>query len=233
MNDRAPTRPTLAIFDLDHTLLDGDSDQLWCSFLIDEGVLDGARFAARNAQMEQGYRDGTVSVQAFCDFYIGTLAGRSPAQWQPLRDRFVQACVLPRLHAGARGLLDTHRRQGHRLLLSTATNRFLTEPTAAALGVDALIGTECELGADGCFTGRALGLPNMRDGKVARLQAWLAAQGQALADLHTVFYSDSMNDLPLLEQVTEAVVTHGEPRLQALAAQRGWRCISLEPKDPR
>jgi len=228
VNDSAPT---LAIFDLDHTLLDGDSDQLWCRFLIDEGVLDGARFAARNAQMEHDYRAGTVSVQAFCDFYTGTLAGRSPAQWQPLRERFVQRCMLPRLHAGAPGLLQRHRRQGHRLLLSTATNRYLTEPTAAALGVDALIGTEAEIGADGCFTGRTQGQPNMRDGKIARLQAWLAAQGQSLAEWHTVFYSDSMNDLPLLEQVDEAVVTHGEPRLQALAAQRGWRCISLEQKE--
>lgn len=226
------TQPTLAIFDLDHTLLNGDSDGLWCQFLIDEGVLDGARFAARNAQMERDYHAGTVSPQAFCDFYVGTLAGRSPAQWQPLRERFVRSRILPKLYAGTPALLQDHRRRGHQLLLSTATNRFLTEPTAAALGVDALIGTEAETGADGRFTGRTQGPPNMRAGKVARLQAWAAAQGQSLADRHTVFYSDSMNDLPLLEQADEAVVTNGEPRLLALAAQRGWRCISLEHKDP-
>jgi HAD superfamily hydrolase (TIGR01490 family) len=220
-------KPALAVFDLDHTLLDGDSDQLWCDFLMDDGLLERTAFGERNAQMERDYRAGTVTVQAFCDFYIGTLAGRTPAQWQPWRERFLRERVQPRLHKGAARLLDSHRQRGDLVVLSTATNRYLAELTAQALGIDLLIATEYELDGQGCFTGRALGVPNMRDGKVTRLRAWLAARGQALADWHSLFYSDSMNDLPLLQQVDEPVVTHGEARLLAVAAQQGWRTISL------
>jgi HAD superfamily hydrolase (TIGR01490 family) len=217
----------LAIFDLDHTLIDGDSDQLWCEFLMDEGLLDRAAFGVRNRALEQAYRDGSVDVQAFCDFYIGTLAGRSAAEWQPLRGRFWRERVQPRIFPGTAALLQRHRAHGDLLLLSTATNRFLTEPTAAALGFDHLLATECETDAGGRFTGRTAGPPNMRAGKVARLHAWLGARGLSLATLHSSFYSDSMNDLPLLEAVTEPVVTNGDARLLAVAAARGWRVISL------
>ncbi|MFO1329517.1 MAG: HAD-IB family hydrolase [Rubrivivax sp.] len=218
----------LAVFDLDHTLLDGDSDVLWCEFLMDEGLLERASFEPRNAAMESGYRNGTVTVQAFCDFYVGTLAGRTPAQWEPLRQRFSRERVQPRLHAGTAALLQQHRQRGDLLVLSTATNRYITEPTAAALGFEHLIATECELDAQGRFSGRTQGEPNMRDGKVGRLHRWLAARGLSLDALHSLFYSDSMNDLPLLEQVREPVVTHGDERLLALARERGWRTISLQ-----
>lgn len=217
----------LAIFDLDHTLIDGDSDQLWCEFLMDEGLLDRVAFAARNREMERAYRAGTVDMQAFCDFYVGTLAGRSAADWQPLRRRFWHERVRPCIYPGTAALLRRHRERGDLLLLSTATNRYLTELTAAALGFRHLIATECEVGADGRFSGRTTGALNMRAGKVDRLHAWLAAQGLSLAALDSCFYSDSMNDLPLLEQVTEPVVTNGDERLRALAAARGWRTISL------
>lgn len=217
----------LAIFDLDHTLIDGDSDQLWCDFLMDEGVLDRAAFAARNRELERAYRAGTVDVQAFCDFYVGTLAGRSAADWQPLRQRFWRERVRPCIFPGAAALLKQHRERGDLLLLSTATNRYLSELTAAALGFRHLLATECEVGADGCFSGRTTGVPNMRAGKVERLQAWLAARGLAPAALETCFYSDSMNDLALLEQVDEPVVTNGDADLRQLAGARGWRTISL------
>lgn len=217
----------LAVFDLDHTLLDGDSDQLWCDFLMDEGLLDRARFEPRNAEMERGYRAGTVSVQDFCDFYVGTLAGRSAAQWQPLRLRFWRERVQPRLHRGTAALLQRHRDAGDTLVMSTATNRCITELTAAGLGMPHLIATECELDGEGRFTGRTLGRPNMRDGKVERLATWLAGHGQSIDSVHASFYSDSMNDLPLLERVHDPVVTNGDERLLALAAQRGWRTLSL------
>ncbi len=217
----------LAIFDLDHTLLDGDSDVLWCAFLMDEGLLDRASFEPRNQAMERDYRAGTVSTQDFCNFYVGTLAGRTAAEWQPWRERFWLERVQPRLHAGTAALLQGHRDRGDRLLLSTATNRFITELTAAGLGFEHLLATECEVGADGRFSGHTLGPPNMRAGKVDRLQAWLAAQGRVLADVDSCFYSDSMNDLPLLEQVREPVVTNGDERLLVLAAARGWRTLSL------
>ena len=229
-NDSAVTR--LAVFDLDHTLLDGDSDVLWCDFLMDEGLLDRAHFEPRNQAMERNYRAGTVSTQDFCNFYVGTLAGRSPAEWQPWRQRFWRERVQPRLYAGTPALLQRHRDQGHTLVMSTATNRFITELTAAGLGVEHLIATACEVGSDGRFTGRTVGLPNMRAGKIDHLQAWLGARGQALQDTDCSFYSDSMNDLPLLERVREPVVTHGEARLRAVAAERGWRTISLQHPQP-
>jgi HAD superfamily hydrolase (TIGR01490 family) len=217
----------LAIFDLDHTLIDGDSDQLWCEFLMDEGLLDRTGFARRNREMEQAYRAGGVDVQAFCDFYIGTLAGRSAADWQPLRERFWRERVRPCIFAGTAALINHHRTRGDLLLLSTATNRYLSELTAAALGFRHLIATECETDADGRFSGRTAGPPNMRAGKVTRLQAWLAERGLALGGVQSCFYSDSMNDLPLLEAVQEPVVTNGDATLRALAAARGWRTVSL------
>lgn len=218
---------SLAIFDLDHTLLDGDSDALWCAFLIDEGVLDGASFGPRNAETERGYRAGSISTQAFCDFYIGTLAGRTSAQWQPLRQRFVDERVLPRIKPGTAALLRRHRQQGDLLMLSTATNRFITEPTASALGFEHLIGTDCDTDDQGRFTGRTRGTPNMRAGKIENLSAWLAARGQTIGGLTVSFYSDSMNDLPLLEAAQQPVAVDPEPALRALATARGWPIVSL------
>lgn len=217
----------LALFDLDHTLIDGDSDQLWCDFLMDEGLLPRADFAARNAQMDADYRAGTVSVQAFSAFYVGTLAGRTPAQWQPWQQRFWHERVQPRVCPGTAALLQAHRQAGDVLVMSTATNRFITTLTARGLGFKHLIATECEQGADGVFTGRPEGVLNMRDGKVQRLHTWLAERGWALDQVHTTFYSDSMNDRPLLEAVNRPVVTNGDARLRALAAERGWATLDL------
>jgi HAD superfamily hydrolase (TIGR01490 family) len=216
-----------AVFDLDHTLLDGDSDVFWCRFLMDEGLLDRALFEPRNEAMETGYKAGTVSTQDFCNFYVGTLAGRTPNQWQAWRERFWRERIQPSMYPGTAALLQRHRDQGDTLVMSTATNRFITELTAQGLGVEHLIATECELGADGRFTGHTQGPPNMRAGKIDRLQAWLAARGQTLQDSECSFYSDSMNDLPLLERVREPVVTNGDERLRAVASQRGWRTLSL------
>ena len=214
--------PTLTLFDLDHTLLDGDSDVLWCDFLMDRGVLDRAVFAPRNAAMEAGYQAGTVSVQDFCGFYVGTLAGRSAAGWQPLREEFLRERVQPRLLPEAIALVKRHRDAGDLLVMTTATNRFITELTARHLRIGHLLATECEVGADGRFSGRTTGTLNMREGKVARLEAWLRDQGLALANLDSRCYSDSMNDLPLLERVRHPVATRPDPRLAAVAAERGW-----------
>lgn len=221
----------LAIFDLDHTLLDGDSDVLWCQFLMDEGVLARASFEPRNQAMERDYRAGVVSAQAFCAFYVGTLAGRSADGWQPLRQRFWLQWVQPRLCPGTAGLLAHHRALGHRLLMSTATNRHITELTAQGLGITDLLATEVDWGSGIC-TGRTQGVLNMREGKVVRLNTWLAEQGldetaraQALADAW--FYSDSANDLPLLSAVGHPVVVHPDARLLAHAQAQGWPQISL------
>lgn len=217
---------TLAIFDLDHTLLAGDSDVLWCDFLVRHGLAPADQ-AERNRALDAGYRSGAVGVAEFCGFYAGLLAGRTPAFWAPWRERFLHEEVLPRIPAGAHTLLQRHRSAGHRLLMSTATHRVITELTAAALDVDVLIATEVEL-RDGVYTGRLDGPPNMREGKVLRLQAWLAAQGLDPACLATAFfYSDSANDLPLLGAVGFPVAVDPDPRLAAEARARAWPVLAL------
>jgi len=220
--------PRLALFDLDHTLLSGDSDELWCEFLMDEGLLDRAEFAPRNAEMARRYRDASVSPQEFCEFYIGTLAGRAPAQWRPLCERFVAQIVVPRISLAAHALVEMHRARGDHLVLTTATNRLLTEATAQHLRIADLIATEVALDAGRC-TGRSAGTLNMREGKLARLQAWLGERGLACTELaDAVFYSDSSNDLPLLSAVGEPVAVDPDARLRAHAVAHGWRVIELD-----
>lgn len=223
--------PTLALFDLDHTLLSGDSDVLWCEFSIRHGLLP-ASHRARNAAMEAGYRAGTVSVADFCNFYVGQLAGRSPADWAPWLQRFLQDEVWPRIPPDALALVESHRVRGHTLVLTTATNRVITTLTAEALRMPHLIATEAAL-VDGRYSGAVEGQPNMREGKVARLQAWLAergldtaARGAALREAW--FYSDSSNDLPLLSAVGHPVVVDPDLRLQAHATAQGWPLRQLD-----
>lgn len=217
----------LTLFDLDHTLLDGDSDVLWCDFLMQRGELDRAAFEALNRRMEREYQAGSVSPQAFCEFYVSTLAGRSRDQWEPLRREFLDAVIAPRLNTAAHALVERHRGAGELVVLTTATNRFITELTAAHLGLPHLIATECEIGVDGCFTGRIAGTLNMREGKVARLHQWLAAQRIDAGDCETTFYSDSINDLPLLLAVRKPVAVNPDMRLAAEAAERGWAVLNL------
>ncbi len=217
----------LTLFDLDHTLLDGDSDQLWCEFLMDRGELPREPFETLNRDMAQDYAAGEVSAQTFCNFYIGTLAGRSAADWQALRRDFIDSRVVPRIGTAAQELVARHRDAGDLVLLTTATCRFLSELTAVHLGIAQLIATECETGPDGRFTGRSLGVLNMREGKVQRLHDWLARQQLDLLELDSTLYTDSFNDLPLLAAVRRAVAVDPDPRLAAEAAQRGWPVISL------
>ena len=217
----------LTLFDLDHTLLDGDSDVLWCDFLIERGVLDRARFGARNAQMERDYRAGVVSAQAFCDFYVSTLAERSRLAWEPLRRDFLADVVAPRIGPAAQALVREHVRAGDVVVLTTATNRFITELTAAHLGIEHLIATECEVDDAGNFSGRASGTLNMREGKVERLHAWLRSRDIDWTDCDATCYSDSINDLPLLSAVQHPVVVHPDATLAVQAAQRGWPSMRL------
>lgn len=217
--------PTLALFDLDHTLLSGDSDVLWCDWLMDQGLLERATFEPRNAAMEAGYEAGTVTVDEFSGFYVGTLAGRTLAQWEPLRQRFLAEEIAPRIPEAARAQVRQHQQDGHTVVLTTATNRVITELTAQHLGISHLIATECEVDDQGRFTGRVAGTPNMREGKVTRLHAWLGARGTTLAAHDSVAYSDSMNDVPLLSAARRAVAVDPDPRLAALAAERGWTVL--------
>lgn len=217
----------LVCFDLDHTLLTGDSDVLWCDFLIDRGLLDREQFAARNADMEARYQAGTVGVTEFSEFYVGTLAGRTPAEWDGLRTTFLSEIVAPRIPVSAHQLVQGHLRAGDLVVLTTATNRYITERTARHLGIEHLIATEPEL-ADGRFTGRTQGVLNMREGKVLRLKTWLQARGLLLEQVHSVAYSDSINDLPLLSSVNEAIAVDPDAKLAAEAHNRAWSVLRLD-----
>jgi HAD superfamily hydrolase (TIGR01490 family) len=217
----------LTLFDLDHTLLDGDSDVLWCEFLMDRGVLDRAEFEVRNRCMARDYQAGTVSPLDFCEFYISTLRGKSRTGWEPLRREYFDIAIAPRIGPAAHELVARHHQAGDLVVLTTATNRFLTELTATHLGIANLIATECEVGVDQRFTGRIAGTLNMREGKVTRLHEWLAAQRIALHEVKTTLYSDSINDLPLFEAVHHPVAVDPDELLAAQAMQRGWPVLSL------
>jgi HAD superfamily hydrolase (TIGR01490 family) len=211
----------LALFDLDHTLLSGDSDTLWCDFLVRQGLLD-AGFDTRNRQMAAAYTAGSVTPAIYCNFYASTLAGHGEAYWQPLRERFLQEEIRPRIPADARALLQQHRESGHTLVLTTATNRVVSALTAADLEVDHYLATEVEM-IDGLFTGRTQGVLNMRTGKVERLRAWLQQQQQPESVLKQAsFHTDSINDLPLLSVVRRPVVVDPDPRLESAARRKGW-----------
>ena len=214
----------LALFDLDHTLLSGDSDVLWCDFLIDQGLLDPG-FRERCMDMAQRYEAGTVTPREYCDLFAQTLVGRDTGELQPLRERFLADVVRPRIPDDARALLQRHRDAGDTLVLTTATNRVVSELTAADLGVDQYLCTELEQ-VDGRFTGRSAGAVNMRTGKVDQLREWLRATGQPESLLKgATFYSDSINDLALLSIVARAVVVDPDPRLESTALRKGWSVL--------
>ena len=216
----------LTLFDLDHTLLNGDSDVLWCDYLVAQGLLDRDRFAQRNADMQARYRAGTVDAQAFADFYVGTLGGRSPHQWEPYRQEFLATCIVPRISAAAVALVDRHLDAGDLVVMTTATNRFITELTALYFDIEHLIATETEL-VDERFTGRTSGVLNMREGKVVRLHDWLQALGHRLQDFDSTAYSDSINDLPLLMAVNHPVAVDPDAKLRAEALEREWQVLQL------
>jgi HAD superfamily hydrolase (TIGR01490 family) len=217
---------TLALFDLDETLISGDSDYEWGLHLVSLGVVDRQSYEARNQEFYDRYRAGTLVLQDFLDFQLYPLSQFSRAQLEEWHAGFLASRILPMVRPGARALLDRHR--GADRLIVTATNRFVTAPIAAALGITELLATELEQ-ENGRFTGRAAGTPCFREGKVVRLNQWLAARGARLSDYaESWFYSDSANDIPLLSAVTHPVAVHPDDQLRAHAAERGWPVISLD-----
>lgn len=215
---------TLAIFDLDNTLIGGDSDYLWTQFLVENGIVDGPRFAAENDRFYRQYEDGTMDIHAFLRFQLQPLAQHDPAQLRAWRADFLRQKIEPILLPAARELLDEHRAQGHTLLIITATNSFITAPIAAQLGVEHLLATEPEQ-RYGRYTGGVDGTPCYQRGKVTRLHHWLQEHGDKLDG--SWFYSDSHNDLPLLEEVSHPVAVDPNPLLRQEAMRRGWPIISL------
>ncbi len=215
---------SLAIFDLDNTLIGGDSDYLWGQFLAERGLVDGERHARENQRFYDEYRAGTLDIHAFLAFMLKPLAEHPLADLLAWRAQFIEEKIDPILLPKATALLDRHRIAGDTLLIITATNRFITAPIAERLAVAHLLATEAEF-SDGRYTGRSVGIPCFRQGKVARLSEWLAETGHDLTE--SWFYSDSHNDLPLLHQVAHPVAVDPDEALASHAAERGWPMISL------
>jgi HAD superfamily hydrolase (TIGR01490 family) len=217
----------LALFDLDNTLLAGDSDFEWAQFLISKGVLDREVYEAKNLEFYEQYKAGTLDIHAFLDFQLKPLSRHPRTQLDAWHAEFLATRILPMITDKSRALVAQHAHAGDTLVIITATNSFVTAPIARELGIPHLIATEPEH-VNGEFTGRVSGTPSFREGKVERLETWLAARGTTLPRVErSFFYSDSHNDLFLLERVTDPVAVDADAELARVAAERGWPAISL------
>ena len=224
------TKGKLALFDLDKTLLAGDSDDEWLYFLVEHGIVDREAESAAHAELVERYREGHAGTLEFCEFFLRFFLPHEQATLLAWREAYIRERILPLIADPARQLLDSHR--DGLVVIATATNRFLTEPIARALEVEHLIATEPEM-CDGRFTGRVEGTPSFREGKATRVEQWLAARGHSLGDFaESWFYSDSINDRPLLERVTHPVAVDPDPQLSRLAGECGWKTISLRKTLP-
>ncbi|WP_106478702.1 histidinol-phosphatase [Phytohalomonas tamaricis] len=214
----------LAIFDLDNTLLNGDSDHAWGEFLVEQGAVDVESYRAANERYYREYADGTLDIAEYLSFALKPLADNTPEQLRAWHQQFMASKIEPMILPAGEELLAQHRAQGDYLLIITATNRFVTGPIAERLGVDDLIAIEPEV-IDGYYTGRVCGTPSFREGKIQCLEQWLDAHDVTLDGAY--FYSDSQNDLPLLNRVDNPVAVDPDDTLKEIATTRGWRILSL------
>jgi HAD superfamily hydrolase (TIGR01490 family) len=218
----------LALFDLDHTLIPIDSDHAWGGFTVAQGWRDPEVFAQANDRFYAEYKAGTLDIHEYVRFATAALREQGMAAANAAHDRFMQQVIRPAMTAAALELVKTHQTAGDEVVIVTATNEFVTRPIAHAFGVDELIAIELENDATGTPTGAIRGVPSFREGKVARMEQWLAARGLTWSQVaHSTFYSDSINDLSLLEKVNEPVATNPDARLRAIALERGWRILNL------
>lgn len=215
---------SLAIFDLDHTLLDGDSDYLWGEYMVEHGIVNADEFRDRNQEFYRQYQAGTLDNDVYLEFALQPLSQHSIDDLHAWRADFIETWIKPIIFDGAPDLLQQHREKGDTLLIISATHLFVTEPVARMLGVEHLLSTEPEV-IDGRYSGRFLGTPTFREGKVTVLQQWIRDSGHSLAG--SFFYSDSINDLALLEVVNTPITVDPDDRLRAVAEARGWQIISL------
>ncbi len=219
---------SLAIFDLDNTLLGGDSDYLWGQFLVERGVVDGALYKRENDRFYREYGEGTLDILEFLRFALRPLRDNDPARLEQLREEYLAEKIDPIILPAGRELIARHREAGDTLMIITATNAFVTAPIAERLGIEHLIATVPEQ-IDGRYTGEVAGEPSYREGKVNRLNAWLQEHGETLDG--SSFYSDSHNDIPLLERVSKPVAVDPDDLLTAHATAQGWPIISLRAAD--
>lgn len=222
-----PATTGLALFDLDQTLLPIDSDFEWGRFLVGIGVVDGAEYDRRNQEFFDQYHAGTLDIREFLAFQLAPLAAWPAERLKRWRAQFLAEVIRPKILAPARRLVERHQTDGDLCAIVTATNEFVTRPIAAEFGIEHLIATGVEC-IDGRYTGRPRGTPSFRHGKIERTDEWLASLGRTWEGFtRTCFYSDSLNDLPLLERVSDPVATNPDPQLAALAQERGWRTLHL------
>ena len=218
----------LTLFDLDGTLLAGDSDHAFGEFMVTLGWAEGQRFRDTNDRFYADYVAGQLDLDAYVAFTTAAWRDRDPAEIGAASERFTNEVVLPGLRAAALDLVRRHQEAGDTIALVTATNDFVTRPIAQLFGIDQLIATDLERDAGGRVTGRVRGTPAFREGKIARVHDWLTESGLQWSDFErTTFYSDSTNDLPLLERVSHPVATNPGPALREIARQRGWPSLNL------
>ena len=215
---------TLAIFDLDNTLIGGDSDNLWGQYLFDQGLIDTAGFAEKNDQFYVDYKTGSLDIDAYLRFALGPLKGQPRALLDAWHRDFMHTVIRPIMLPKAAALIADHKKQGHTLLIITATNVFITRPIAEALGIETLLGCDAEI-VDGLYTGEPTGVPTYREGKVTRLKTWLGENHENMEGAY--FYSDSHHDLALLELVDHPVAVDPDNRLLERALEAGWPVMSL------
>jgi HAD superfamily hydrolase (TIGR01490 family) len=214
----------LAIFDLDNTLIAGDSDCLWGEFLSEQGYVDSEAYQAGHEKFYQEYVEGTMDIYAFLEFQLKVLADNDRQKLEEWRKNYIEEKINPIMLPKAIELIEDHRQQDHELLIITATNRFITEPIAKEFNIDNLIACEPEL-VDGQYTGKVAGTPSYAEGKVTRLNEWLKSREQTFEE--TWFYSDSHNDIPLLKEVNHAIAVDADDTLIAEAEKQNWPVISL------
>ena len=217
----------LALFDLDNTLLNGDSDFEWSQFLIEQGVLDSELFEAKNLEFYEQYKAGTLDIHAFLDFQLKPLSRHKRTELDRWHEDFMRIKVRPMMSAAGKKLVASHQAAGDICVIITATNSFVTAPIAHEYGVEFLIATEPEH-KDSEFTGLVEGVPCFREGKITRLEAWMKHYGWSWGSFaDSIFYSDSLNDLPLMTLVKNPVAVDPDDTLRAHAEQHGWRIITL------
>ena len=215
---------SLAIFDLDNTLIADDSDYLWGQFLVDQGIVDKDYYEQANAKFYSDYKQGTLNITEFLHFSLQPLTDNNPDDLYRWRDQFIESIIKPLLLKPAQQLIEKHRKRGDTLMVITATNRFVTEPIVKLYGIDILLATTPDK-VDGRYTGSFTGIPCFQDGKVKLLEEWLSQSSETLSN--SWFYSDSHNDLPLLNKVDNPVAVDPDDKLRAYAEKKNWPIISL------